>query len=228
MATRNWEEFRIKVQPSSEIGHEVCLLADGENLIHRFDNTMIGLDPDELLVESCPLRAQSFPHIATIGCCSCGEIGCGSVDVEIRRSQDLVIWQALDAPTKVHFLAAQYDAEVERALQDLSWETPDRTAARLIAKAIDRTVLEYNGLVFSWASGRCQPGMMAVSLILKPGPYQVLVKTPWDGASVEGIVGQVKLLLTKPPQSWPNVEWYPQAKGLGPPRLEGPGWRCWR
>jgi hypothetical protein len=78
-------EFRIKVQPSPETsGHEVCLLADGENLIERFSSDMIGLDPDDLLVEPCPLRAQETPHTATIGRCTCGGIGCGSVEVAMR------------------------------------------------------------------------------------------------------------------------------------------------
>lgn len=223
-------EFRIKVQPSPETsGHEVCLLADGEDLIERFSSDMIGLDPDDLLVEPCPLRAQETPHTATIGRCTCGEIGCGSVEVEVRRELDLVTWRTLysNAPVKVRFVASQYDTEVERALRDFGWETPDRTAARLIAKAIDKTVLEDNGLFFSWASGRCEDGMMTVALLLNPGPYQVLVKIPWDGKSVESIVDRFRLLLQESPESWPNVECYPQAQGLGKPPVVGPGWRGW-
>src|SRR5258708_907517 len=100
-------QFRIEVQQSPETsGHEVCLLADGENLIERFSSDMIGLDPDDLLVEPCPMRAQESPHTATIGRCNCGDIGCGSVEVEVRRELDLVTWQTLysNVPMKVHFL----------------------------------------------------------------------------------------------------------------------------
>jgi hypothetical protein len=221
-------EFLIRVLPSPETDDfEVCLLADGENLIERFSSNMIGLDPGDLLVEPCTLRAQRTPHTATIGRCNCGVIGCGSVQVDIRRNQDFVTLQALNSVGEIGFLAAQYDAEVERALGDFSWETPDRTAARLIAKTIDRTVLEEKGLAFSWASGRFDEGMMTVAFVLNPGPYQVLVKIPWDGKSVESIVDRFRLLLRKSPESWPNVECYPQVQGLGPPPVGGPGWRGW-
>ena len=47
----------------------------------------------------------------------------------------------MDSSQQVCFLAAQYDAEVDRALQDHSWETQERKAARLIYQAVDRGAL---------------------------------------------------------------------------------------
>jgi hypothetical protein len=219
-------EFRISVRPSPETNdHEVVLLGAGENLIDRFSKKMMGLDPDHLLVEPCPLRANEIARIVTIGRCGCGEVGCGSVEVEISREQAAVKWRSLSSPLEVQFDVSQYDAEVERALQDHRWETPDRMAARLIRAAVDKTALGSRGFIFSWASGRCREGMMTVALMLSPGPYQVLVNLPWDGKSVENIVDQFALLLRVEPASWPEVEWYPQAQQLGPPPFEGAGWR---
>ena len=109
---------------------------------------MMGSDPSDLLVEPCPLRVETDNHTAMIGRCYCGVVGCGSVEVKIHRDHDQVVWQALHSDAKVQFRASQYQAEIERALRDFSWEAPERTAARLIAKAVDRKALELNGFLF--------------------------------------------------------------------------------
>jgi hypothetical protein len=65
----------------------------------------------------------------------------------------------------LEFVAQTYDAEIQRALNDHSWETPDRTAARLVASLVNRDALARNQLSFSWASGRTRPGMLSVALM---------------------------------------------------------------
>ena len=222
----SFRKFRIEVRSSPETNdHEVRLLADGEDLIQYFSPDMMGLDPSDLLVEPCPLRVENDSHTTMIGRCHCGVVGCGSVAVKIRRDHDQVVWQALHSDAKVQFRASQYQAEIERALGDSSWETPERTAARLIAKTVDRKALEKNGFLFDWASGLCAEGFMTVSLTLKLGPYQVLVNLPWDGKEVDHIVARFKLQLAEPPESWPDVECLPRAQNLGPPPIRGSGWR---
>src|SRR5215472_18585129 len=130
MSTQEHVQLRIEVRPSQETNdHEVCLLGDGESLVDRFSNGLIGLDPDDLLIDPCPLRAENVPRRVTVGRCSCGIVGCGSVEVEIRRDHDEVIWTGLNSSQRVYFLAVQYDAEVERAFRDHTWETPERTAS---------------------------------------------------------------------------------------------------
>ena len=101
---------------------------------------------------------------------------------------------------------------------------PERKAARLISQAVDRGALALRGFEFSWASGRCRDGMMTAALVLAPGPYQVLINVPWNGEDSESIVCQLSLILGQPPEVWPNVEWNPQVRGLGPPPITGPGW----
>ena len=214
-------ELRITVRPSPETNdHEVCLTAEGESLIGHFSDGLIGMDPDDLLSDPCPLRAEDSSRRVVIGRCSCGIVGCGSVEIEIRRDHDEVIWMAGDSSRQVRFRAAQYDAEVERALLDHTWETPDRTAARLIALAVDRTALRQKGFELSWVSGRCRDGMMKAALILTPGPYQVLVGVPWNGKDIEVIVERFKRVLSESPEKWPNVQCNPQAGGLGPPPIK--------
>jgi hypothetical protein len=198
-------EFRIAVKPSPETNdHEVCLLGDGKDLIKHFAGKMIGLDPDTVLVEPCQLRAEPTAHTALIGRCSCGEIGCSRVEVEIQGDGEVVTWKQAGAP-QIQFLAGQYNAEIDRALRDFSWETPNRTAARLISKEVDRNLLARRGFRLSWASGRCRKGVMTAAL-LGPAPHQVLVNLPWDGKDVGSIVNEFKVLLSAPPETWPNEE----------------------
>ena len=224
--TESVREFQIEVRSSPQTNdHEVRLLADGEDLIQHFCSDMMGLDPSDLLVEPCPLLVETDNHTAMIGRCYCGVVGCGSVEVKIHRDHDQVVWQSLHSDAKVQFRASQYQAEIERALRDFSWEAPERMAARLIANAVDTKALEHSGFLFDWASGRCKEGFMTVSLTLNPGPYQILVKLPWDGKAVDDIVARFKLQLAEAPESWQGVECFPLAQNLGLPPIRGLGWR---
>jgi len=210
--------FRINVVPSRiSNDHEVHFFADETNLIDFFGDANLGLDPWDVLTNTCQLRAQSTSHHALIGLCGCGCLGCGDLEVQIQRDGDYVIWTSWDKSQQVSFSAPQYDAEIERALLDHSWETPIRTAERLIASTIDHSALAKQGFKFDWASGRCAEGMMTVSLMLHPGPYQVLVKLPWNGNDITEIVSVFCDLLGQPPNTWPTVDYYPQKRDLPPP-----------
>jgi hypothetical protein len=219
------EAFSIFVQASPETGdHEVCLRSDGQDLIARFDNSMIGLDPDDILVAPSPLQASATPHTATIGRCDCGVVECGSVEVLISREGSTVCWSSPHSATSIRFDAAQYAAELERALADFSWETPDRTAARLISRGVDRQHLAANELKFLWASGRIGQRQMTVALSYQAA-YQLLVHVHWEaGRTPEAIATDCLQRLLEPPQSWERVEWLPQRQALGAPELAGPGW----
>jgi hypothetical protein len=130
-----------------------------------------------------------------------------------------------EATQLLRFPAAAYDAEVNRALTDTAWETPDRTAARLLAGRVDRRSLSREGLSYSWASGRVRRGAFSICLMLEPGPYQVLVHLPWRAESAEEIARRGAKLLADRPVNWADVEWFGQQPGLGPPALAGPCWR---
>lgn len=149
-----YSELRIEIHASPETNdHEVHFIADGVDIIARYWDDMMGLDPDDILVEPCELLDGASQEAVTGARCICGVIGCGSVEVEIQRSEDYVVWEyAVDSPSRqslrISFLAEPYDAEVERALRDHSWETPDRTAARLLASMVKRDILAQHHLSF--------------------------------------------------------------------------------
>jgi hypothetical protein len=50
-----YRQFRIDIRPSPETNdHEVRLFGDGDDIIARFWNDMMGLDPDNILVAPMP------------------------------------------------------------------------------------------------------------------------------------------------------------------------------
>jgi hypothetical protein len=123
--------LRITIRPSPDTGdHEVCLFGDDEDLVEIFGDTAIGLDPSDILVSPCPLLPEPSPRQVLIARCYCGAIGCGDVHVNLVSEASIVVWSDPYRPAiRRTFQAPTYHAEVARALNDHSWETPERTAS---------------------------------------------------------------------------------------------------
>lgn len=200
------ETLNISVHPSPETNdHEVRLFSEEGDLIERFANDAMGLDPDDLLVEPCPLMPAESPRTVLIGRCGCGVIGCGPVHVTISTDGSTVSWTTAVRTTGVRFAAAPYLAEVQRALSDRAWETPDRSASRLIKSTVDRQRLAEVGFEFAWASGRVRKNVMTLAVV-DPGGAQVLVHVPWLGESPEAIAETCRQLLLGSPAQWHRME----------------------
>jgi len=220
----DFQTFGTSVKPSPETNdHEVRLLGDGEDLIARFWEGMIGLDPDQLLLQPCALIPSTAGHKATIARCDCGEVGCGNVQVFVRSEDERVAW--VDGDRTLRFSSSQYLSEIARAQSDTGWETPDRTAGRLVRQRVDRAVLARAGMTFDWASGRISKGQLTISLRLEPGPYQVLVSIPWKEELPPEIADVAVAALRRDPRTWEAVGYFPQGGDLGDPPLSGPGWK---
>jgi hypothetical protein len=219
-------ELRISVRASPETGdHEVCLHGDDENLIDLFGDPAMGLDPADLLVSPCPLVAGQAARSVLIARCPSGIMGRSDVHVNVIREANIVTWSDPRAPEiQRRFHAPAYHAEITRALGDHSWETPERTAARLLAELVDRRALARLGLSFMWASGRADPDVFTVALWLEPGPYQVLVRVPLDNLAPAALAQSAATLLSTPAATW-DVEWLAQSPGMPSPSIAGPGWQ---
>lgn len=223
-----FQRLTLKVLVSPETNdHQVRFFGDGSDVIQtlRADG-MLGLDPDDVLRDPPPLLPGDGATPVPIARCGCGEVGCDSIEVVIRRSGDVVVWEVQQR--SLSFPAAQYESELRRATLDKSWETPERTAARLLAERMDKDVLAQRGLTFQWASGRHTEGEFTVSLLLRPGPYQLLVPVHWEtGEAPELIAQRAADLLRRDPHAWRAVRYLPQAQGLGRPEVAGAGWVSW-
>ncbi|MFG3320671.1 hypothetical protein ACGF3J_21750 [Streptomyces sp. NPDC048171] len=97
--------------------------------------------------EEWPLAALEEPRRIELSNNDCCTGCCGGVFVTIHRQGDLVVWSAwqnthdirVPVPADVRFDAAQYDAELARAVADTSWEEPVDTVARLLTREFGKS-----------------------------------------------------------------------------------------
>ncbi len=218
--------IRFMVVPSPDTNdHEVKIFLDGEDFIGRHWPDMMGMDPDELLSYRY-LSAQDVPHVVTVVRCGCGVAGCASVSVRISGQDDRVIWDNWQGVTgeppaeTLIFDREQYMGAVKDAIEDHSWETPDRTAARILTSIVDQNTLANNNLKYQWATGRLRDATLTVSLV-GPEECQILVHLDWEEQSAEEIAHEAARLLKTDPNQWPDIVWF--GESCNPP-FKGPAW----
>jgi hypothetical protein len=223
------QTLRLTIVPARESNdHQVRPVVDDEDLIGRRWPDMVGLDPDAILLDlERLLGTGGARRPVTIARCSCGEVGCGSQELEIARQEGSVVWR-LGGET-LRFDAPAYDAEVRRAAADTSWETADRTAGRLVREEVTRRKLDARlrkaGMRFEWASGRVQPHVLTASLQLTGDREEhVLVHVPWREQEPPAVIAaSLVALLARPPAEWQAEIWLQRSAPLPP--MAGPGWR---
>ncbi|MEU1671571.1 hypothetical protein ABZ752_06025 [Streptomyces roseifaciens] len=141
--TERLHVFGIRVVPSDPRDRydnpEVRPLIDGTDFVGRdYDGAMCG-DARDWLLPGGPFSVGDTPHEVELAAwCPCS---CRTLDVTMRREGGTVVWQWEEpgdgSPPSRHsseyrFDAGQYDAEVERAVEDRSWEWPSAAVARML------------------------------------------------------------------------------------------------
>jgi hypothetical protein len=150
--------------------------------------------------------------------------------VRISAKGNRVIWDTWQGDTgnpragTLVFARDQYAQAVRDAIEDHSWETPDRTVARILGSLVDHRALTSNNLKYQWASGRIRDSTLTISLALLPANDQVLVHVPWAEQSPDEVAHEAAELLKTDPNKWPDIVWY--GKNSKPP-FDGPAWRNW-
>jgi hypothetical protein len=223
------DSLRLEVTPASGDaggGFQVQAYVNGVEMTSA--GAGLGMDPYAVLVPANRLVAASRPHTVPIARCGCGVYGCGSTDVTITRDGDRVHWDwSIEVPMSkgASFAATEYDVEVTRVAADHSWETPERTAGRLVLTDMDRERLLTYALRPSWvANDHRDQELFRVALQID-GDYQVFVDTPWRGREPEELAREVCALLTRPPRKW-HATWHPIKPTLAkPPTIAGRSWR---
>lgn len=194
--------LRIEIVSSPETNdHAVRLLVDEVDILATLGG--IGLDPIDFFFPQPALAATADPTSRTVGRCSCGVPGCGDIDIVVHRDGPCVVWSVSHVrnPAGDHrFDAVAHDAELERARVDHTWETPERTTARLVREGLGpvRARLERLGLRFDWASGRVEPGKHTVSLTHEQPYRQLLVHVDASGSPEAIAAAMLERLATGP------------------------------
>jgi hypothetical protein len=222
------DSLRLEVVPAREVevgGFQVLVYVNDVEVTAA--GAGLGMDPYDLLVPANRLVAIPQPSTVPIARCTCGVYGCGATDVTIVRDGDRVHWDwSVEAPMNrgVTFPAGEYDTEVARMAADHSWETPQRTAGRLVLTNVDRDLLQVHALTPSWAANHHRnPLVFRVALQLHD-QYQIFVDTPWLDRSAEELASEVCATLALPPDRW-HASWHAiRRETVDPPAICGPAW----
>jgi hypothetical protein len=149
------------------------VLVDGQDILKSIDDEKLGIDPVEFFAQK-PLRGSGK---LLIGRCACGVISCGDVSVSVSRSNTEVKWLTSHAQERFVFELDAYEHSVEAGASDVSWETTERTAERLVS-ALDYSQCFDIGLSFEWDSARWGKEKMTLSFL--KGSKQKIFDVPWN------------------------------------------------
>lgn len=174
--------IRFDIVPNSETNdHEVRIFVDGADW---FDVDQMGMDPPELFTQLAECNSGQL----LVGRCSCGVVGCGDVIVYVSRDAELVKWQVTKTKA-LNFDRVDYDAKIEKLLNDNSWENINRRVERLVTKQFIETKTE-DDLSFDWASARIHANIIHLSY--SKGSEQRLLEINWDGETAESALKRAR------------------------------------
>jgi hypothetical protein len=181
--------FRFVV-PKDSSYHQARVIVDGKDILE--DSDYIGMDPVEFF-EQKALRSSGW---LLVGRCNCGIASCGSFEVLVNRTNDAVEWAMNDQPEaeKYVFNLVEYDRCVEKYAADISWETTDRTAERLIAEK-DFSQAEVLGLTFKAIN--CHETFLSLTFTRQALETHVAFNIPWNwdvGTSNEAVIAVQEML----------------------------------
>jgi hypothetical protein len=108
--------------------HQVRPVIDGIDLLRDFAEDSLGIDPPQFFRQPALGRKGKL----LIGRCSCGDVGCGPVLIDVVVENRRVTWQ-FDTEHVYHFELQQYLECFERASLNTTWESVERTAERLVS-----------------------------------------------------------------------------------------------
>src|SRR5260370_41532648 len=117
--------LHFEASPTSN-DHQVRPVIDGIDLLRDLADDSLGIDPPQCFRQ--PALGSSGNLL--IGRCSCGDVGCGAVRVDIAVADRRVTWQ-FGTERAYHFELQQYLQCFERASLNTTWESVGRTAERL-------------------------------------------------------------------------------------------------
>jgi hypothetical protein len=179
--------------PALPGGVETRILANGRPVIAEAFEDGVGHSPD-ILLERGQLRAETEPREVQLAEADCTEGCCGALYVTIAREDDTVRWYGRRNPDKhptdpaapalaaeLRFDATQYNAEVDRAQNDHSWESTGQTTARLLRRHFrnDPTILTRWNCSPNWISAdHRDPDQVNVSFTF-PGKPRTDPSSPW-------------------------------------------------
>jgi hypothetical protein len=197
------DSLRLEVAPAESGSGDTFELKIFINGADVLPDEGLGMDPFNVIIPTNHLLATAKPHITWIGRCACGDYGCRPTDVTIIRDGLLVHWDWLKHQPmnrRVSFDAAEYTAEVKRVASDFSWESPERTAGRLVLAGADRAALRRRGIKLRAAYNDWRNEGIFLALLQIDGAFEAELELPWAGRAPDELARHMCALLSQRPQ----------------------------
>lgn len=222
--------LRLAVEPVSPHGlrFQVKAYVNGVDLTAAAAG--LGVDPFVLLVPVNRLLPTPEPSTVPFAVCAgCGVGGCCDTDLTITRSGDVVEWswsgRGVPQASAARFPSVAYTTEVTRAAADRSWETVERSAARLTLTEVHRRALLPAGVATTSLIGVRHDRPDAFDVVLQiRNEHQIFLTFPWTG-DPDTLARDVCDTLSRPTAQWP-ARWHgmPWELREQPPEIAGPAW----
>jgi hypothetical protein len=221
------DSLRLEVAPAESGSGDTFELKIFINGADVLPDASLGMDPFNVIIPTNHLLATEQPHTTRIGRCICGDYGCHPTDVTITHDGLLVHWDWLKHKPmnrRLTFDAAQYTTEVKRVACDFSWETPERTAGRLVLANADRSALRCYGIALWAAYNDWRDEGIFLTRLQIDDAFGVTLELPWAGRTPDELARQMCALLSQRPQDW-TAAWHPSRQGANAtPAIAGPRW----
>ena len=202
------DDLRFQVQAGEGDDFEVLVFVNGVEMTSK--GAGMGMDPYDIFVPENRLRPADDEFEVPIARCNCGVYGCGSTDVRIAIEDQFVRWDWLIE--KPGLESSRFNREAyERALatleSDRSWETPVRTAGRLVLGALDRAHLSRFDLRPSFVCNDWRTPTLFQIVLNHRDTHQIFVRFDWNDDSPELLASRVVAAINGDPQSW-KATWH--------------------
>ena len=158
---------------------------DNEDLLGE---DYLGLDPVSFFRKDFNMNGEIM-----IGRCTCGVEGCADYPVSIGINENSVSWKNSDG-LNLLFEKSAYQASINAAKSDHSWEDIKRRIERLISDMLTQTTTK-DGYKFDWASARIKDNQIELSY--SKDHHQKLFSLDWDGQTESNAIASAEQFLKK-------------------------------
>lgn len=215
------DELRLQVRaPESGNDFEVLVFVNGVEMTSI--GAGMGMDPYDLFVPFNRLRPRAESFEVPIARCNCGIYGCGSTDVRITLDGDEVHWDWLiEKPSEQRATVRrdEYDSALRALDRSTDWETPERTAGRLVLSRLDKAHLARFDLRPGFVCNDWrEPSLFQVVLTYRD-THQVFLRFPWNNATPGALARTVVDVLTEEPSTWTGTRHQFEQRGRRPPKF---------
>lgn len=220
------DTLRLELVSADENGFAAKMYVNGVDV--TVTGSHIGMDPAQFwLTENLLLPTKPARRVA-IACCSCGVLSCSGLYATIAEADGVVHWDVPGLP-RMSFSSAAYRVEVLRLQHDVAWESPGRTATRILFSMAPPSSWKANRmpLHLHWpGTGTAHNDPASFAIVLRYKGNEIYLRLPWENSSPVEMAERAYALLASSPRLWVAhwARFFHTGAKIEPPAIAGPHW----